>query len=148
MVQFILQRRMTQTKILEWLCSFQLIIWGLWLLYVSTFATVSALQIIFIPKDYVNLWAFTAITVGVLRATALYINGHWRKTPIIRGITSIISATIWGQIALNFVIQTDGCSNIIPIYLSLMLADFYAAAVSGYDAASNWRKQRDEYKLK
>lgn len=78
-------------------------------------------------------WGLYAFVVGSARATALFINGTWQRTPLIRIIAAFASAFIWTQVLI-------GVSNApVPtlawaLYPWFIAADFYSAFRAGADA--------------
>lgn len=74
------------------------------------------------PKVVLGLAVFL---IGIFRATALFINGLWTQTPLVRLMTSAVSAFL----LLNIVVGLSvGPPNFgIPTYLSLFFADCFSA---------------------
>lgn len=83
-----------------------------------------------------NPLAFTGVvflTMGLIRASALYVNGAWRQTPLLRMITSGVSATLL-MILINSLADTYPNTGVIT-YFWLFLAD----CLSAKRAASDWQ---------
>lgn len=78
-------------------------------------------------------WGLYAFVVGALRAMALFINGSWQRTPIVRIIAAFASAFIWTQVLLgisNSPVPTTAWA-FFPWFIA---ADFYSAFRAGADA--------------
>lgn len=46
-------------------------------------------------------WGLIAVTVGLVRGAALFVNGAYSRTPLIRLATSAISAFVWAQVVIS-----------------------------------------------
>lgn len=79
-----------------------------------------------------SVWGLIAFTTGSLRLAALFINGAWSRTPLLRLITAAISAFVWTQVVLGlFVIPNTG----LVVYPWLVVIDLVAAYRAGRDVA-------------
>jgi hypothetical protein len=79
-----------------------------------------------------GVWGVCAILVGMVRAAALFINGAYARTPIVRLIASAISAFVISQIVIGLV--RSGVPNTgVVTYFWLFLADI----ASAYRASSD-----------
>jgi hypothetical protein len=82
-------------RLAEWLFSLMMMAWGVWLLVPqwSTFVwpQYSALSAI-APEP---VWGVWSVTIGAVRATGLYINGSWGRTPLIRLAGSSLGMIWW-----------------------------------------------------
>jgi len=76
---------------------------------------------------------FLAVVVGVARAIALYINGAWKQTPMIRMITSALSAFVVSNIVFSLA-QGPATFGLIT-YSWLFAADCF----SGFRAARDYK---------
>lgn len=74
-----------------------------------------------------------AILVGVLRAVALYVNGAWHQTPLVRMVTSALSAFVVSNIVFSLM-QGPATLGVIT-YSWLFAADCF----SGFRAAKDYR---------
>lgn len=75
--------------------------------------------------------------VGAARVTALFINGRWPKTPVIRMIGAAAGFTLWGQTAAMLYttwVNTGVPSTGLPIYTLLALADLLSIFRAAFDA--------------
>ena len=49
------------------------------------------------------VWAAWSLSMGSVRMVALYINGSWRRTPLIRAFCSILGMIWWSVLGFMFV---------------------------------------------
>ena len=47
-------------------------------------------------------WALVLMSFGAVRLTVLFINGAWRRSPILRSLFAFFACFFWTQIALSF----------------------------------------------
>lgn len=120
----------------EWLTTFLIFSWGFFLLLPGdTYANSGS----FLPPfSNETLWGLVAILLSVVRCAALIINGHWRRSPLLRMILSALAASFWaaeGSWMLNesmtFVPQT------FAFYPILVVAEFMAIQRSAKDYVAN-----------
>lgn len=78
-------------------------------------------------------WGFSATIVALIQLSALFINGQWGLTPLIRCATSVLSVGAWFFVSAG--IYLAGSNTGIPVYLALMLAGAYSAYRAASDAA-------------
>lgn len=83
-------------------------------------------------------WAGVFSAVGLARLVALYINGHWPKSPHIRMLGSLFGAISWGQVAYLLTLSTYFTTGIAAtgtaVYSLLALADLFGIARAAFDA--------------
>ena len=137
-------RQHFETRAIEWGMSFWAITWGLQCLLhpeVFTSSVTGPLNqhMLHTFEPLAGAYAATALglfafCIGVARACALYINGMWRQTPMIRMITSALSAFVVSNIFFSLM---QG-----PPTLGLVTYGWLFAA----DCFSGFRAARD-YKL-
>lgn len=76
--------------------------------------------------------------VGTARMTALYINGHWRRSPFLRMAGAIMGASIFSMLAIAIFWSSWGDGHPLSpgaiTYFVLALFDALAAYRSGADA--------------
>ncbi len=78
------------------------------------------------------LWGFSAVILGLIRAAALFINGAYTRTPMIRLGMSFASAFVWTQVCVGL-IKSEVPNMGIVVYAGLVLMDI----VSAYRAATD-----------
>lgn len=79
-----------------------------------------------------SLWGVTALLVGLIRGGALFINGAYTRTPMIRLAASFLSAFIWAQVVIAFV-KTGVPNTGLVVYSWLVIADLASAYRAGCD---------------
>ena len=119
---------------LEWLLSFALIFTGI----ATTLPDNGGLG--------VGL-AITCIVVGFSRIVALIINGHWKRSPVLRALGAVIGAFIWAK----FMVSPDHftSADIIMYHYPLFVwAELYSCSRSARDVmvatAGSHGRRRDE----
>lgn len=83
-----------QTRSVEWLLASMMVAWGIGLLLPGNSMELPAYRLLgaIAPEP---VWAAWSISIGLLRMLALYINGSWRKTPLVRAVSSLFGAFWW-----------------------------------------------------
>lgn len=131
----------------EWINSGILISWGAYLiLHPEVFTQEATRQIfagmaamVWIDAPAFAVWGLVAMTVGFVRATALFVNGAYSRTPIVRLITSALSAFVWAQVLIGMM----GIPNVgLIIYGWLVIMDLTSAYRASMDAAIADRLQK------
>lgn len=78
------------------------------------------------------LWGLSTVILGLVRASALFINGAFSRTPMIRLIMSFASAFVWTQVCIGLL--KSGVPNTgLVVYAGLVVMDI----VSAYRAATD-----------
>lgn len=75
------------------------------------------------------------ILVGLVRGIALYINGRWNPTPIIRAIGAAIGAQLFMSITVSFILSPPNTGW--PTYLIFVISEFVAITI----AVAEYRKR-------
>ena len=74
---------------------------------------------------------------GGARVAALFINGRWPRTPIVRMIGATAGFVLWSQIALFLyagpALANGAMSTGVAVYLPLALADLFSIFRAAYD---------------
>lgn len=128
-------KRHFEARAIEWWNGFILLAWGAYvilhpgLFQGPTGPTWTGLLMI---ADQ-EVWGFSAFVIGSIRVVALFINGKWGVTPLIRVLTSFMSVFVWFWIAVGLI--KSGIPNTgIVVYSWLMVADMYSAYRAASDA--------------
>lgn len=80
------------------------------------------------------VWGVLTLVVGLIRACALFVNGAYSRTPVIRLATSAFSAFVWSQIVIG--LWKTGIPNVgLVVYGWLVVIDMASAYRAGLDAA-------------
>lgn len=126
--------------------------WGLYVLFhpqlftnPATGALFSGLAVISEPVTrYPALaWGGGAFLIGVGRAVALFINGAWTRTPLIRLVACFVSMFIVTQIVVG--LWQSGVPNTgLVVYPWLVIADLLSAYRAAVDAVLAEKQREDE----
>lgn len=126
----------------EWFMSAVMTTWGLYVLLhpemftgPSTAMLLSGLAMISAPFaiDPAVFWGSVCFFVGLGRAVALFINGAWTRTPLIRVAASFVSMFIFTQIVIG--LWDSGVPNTgLVIYPWFVVADLISAYRAATDA--------------
>lgn len=79
-----------------------------------------------------SLWGLSAVILGMVRGSALFVNGAYTRTPLIRLAMSFASAFIWTQVCVGL-LKTGVPNAGIVVYAGLVVMDI----VSAYRAATD-----------
>lgn len=83
-----------------------------------------------------TFWGTVLVLLSLVRLLALWRNGGWVPSPMIRAATSVLSSGVWALFALGL----EKAFVLLPIFIGFVLADMYSAG----RAASDARLSRDE----
>lgn len=81
-----------------------------------------------------RLWGLITVTVGLTRGCALFVNGSYYRTPMIRLGCSAISAFVWLQVVIGLLMLPMPTTGVV-IYCSAMGLDLISAYRAAWDAA-------------
>jgi len=84
------------------------------------------------PFPPAALWGLSTVVLGLVRGCALFVNGAYTRTPMIRLLMSFASAFIWTQVCIGL-IKTRVPDTGIVLYAGLVVMDI----VSAYRAATD-----------
>lgn len=87
------------------------------------------------------VWALTTCMAGGTRLVALFINGKWGVTPLIRVLTSFIAVFFWFMIIVGVYLSRVMVPALV-LYSCLMISDMisaFRAASDAYEAEANKR---------
>ena len=139
---------------IEWLMSGMLATWGLYLLLHPEVFTNPETGVLFAGmvslSNYIApypalVWGGLAFAAGLVRGIALFINGAYTRTPLIRVITSFISMFVLTQIVIG--LWKSGVPNLgLVVYPWLVVADLlsvHRAAIDVIYAAEQRRGMKE-----
>ena len=127
-------------RIPEWANAWLLLSWGAYtLLHPGVFEQAPmqglvALSPVPSPDPAERFWGMITILVGAVRLAALFINGAYSRTPIVRLLTSLLSAFVWAQI-LNGIFSTGVPAHGLVMYSGALVLDLISAYRAGCDTA-------------
>ena len=84
---------------------------------------------------------------GTAWCLALWINGHWRRSPALRAAAALAGALVWGQIALAYFyegIESGVMAPALANFAVLAAADVLSAARSAGEAWRNVERERGD----
>lgn len=124
-----------EARAIEWFNALYLAAWGAYLILHPGIFTGPAREgwagLMSIAAQ--ETWGFGAFCFGSIRVVALFINGQWGLTPLIRVATSFTSVFVWFWVLVGLV-KTGIPHTGIVLYGGLMLADMYSAFRAAADA--------------
>lgn len=132
-------KRHFPARVPEWWMSLMLVGWGSYIVLhpemfddPSTREVFSGMVAMAGDFDPAGFWGLSAVVIGFLRSCALFINGAYTRTPMIRLGMSFLSAFIWTQVAIG--LYQSGVANMgVVVYAGLVTLDI----VSAYRAATD-----------
>jgi hypothetical protein len=127
-----------EARAIEWLSAAIMLVWGITLALPGD----SVAQPHFSAFRHAHLtegmMAAVFGIVGAARVVALYINGRWPKSPIIRIIGATAGAVLWSQVAWYLCSGTWLLSGIpnagVGTYAALAIADLFSISRAAFDA--------------
>lgn len=138
---------------MEWLMAGFLTCWGLYVLLHPQLFTNAATAQLFSGLTAISasvtiypalFWGGISFVTGILRGLALFVNGAWTRTPMIRLIASFASMFIVTQIILG--LWKSGVPNTgLVVYPWLVFADLLSAYRAAVDVV-HAEKQREVIK--
>jgi hypothetical protein len=135
MIMWIELKRHFDTRAVEWMSAFMLTAWGSYvILHPGVFS--GPLAPAFTGMSRIapqEVWGFTSFLIGFIRIVALFINGQWGLTPIIRVATSFMSVFVWFWLSVGLYLSTVPAPGLV-LYLGLMMSDMYSAFRAASDA--------------
>ena len=121
-------------RALEWLCAGFMVTWGLALARSSD-------AMVWPPPGFGNwpgmtatLWASILCGSGLVRIAALYINGRWPRTPVIRTVCASFGLLAWSHLSWVFAETAGRPAAGIGVYGILALAELYSIYRAAHDA--------------
>lgn len=126
-----------QDRALEWFSSLVMFCWGIVLALPAD--TLSAPQYAAFRRFGATeeFWAISLMAIGAMRLTALYINGRWPKTPMLRMVGSLFGAVTWAQVFVLIAegsIQAGAANTGLGVYGPLALAEVLSIYRAAFDA--------------
>ena len=107
-------------RVVEWGVSYILITWGF--------------IILLNPGEFDYTIGGCALSIGLLRLTALYVNGAHVRSPIARTMGGFLSMLLWLFVVTGLIRTGGPVTTAFAIYPWLMMADAYAVYTAGGDA--------------
>lgn len=127
-------KRHFEVRAIEWWSAACLLSWGAVVLLLPGLFVEDRYSVFFKPLiDWAPqaAWGMFAFTMGSLRLMALFINGFWFRTPLIRLSASFMSVCVWFFITAGL-FRAQAVLGVI-VYGWHMVADIYSSFRSASD---------------
>lgn len=130
---------LNRTRSTEWLLSFCLMGWG-WAM-VDPMTRFFDMPVYAVMKGVATetQWGSAALAIAVFRLVALYLNGWWRRTPVIRCAGAVAGGMMWLGIGLCMYLgaQISGqrMTAGLVFYLPFFVFEGWCVISTGYDMA-------------
>lgn len=125
-----------RTRSVEWLLSCLMLTWGVILLAPNdSFANPAYQWLATIGEE--RVWGGLALGIGALRVVALYVNGSWRRTPLIRAFAAVVGLMWWVSVGALLIFGVEPGKPVpagFAFYPVFALFEAYSCYRSGLDA--------------
>ena len=125
-------------RALEWLCAGMMVAWGITLAVSGGILDQPGFSAFHRFGASESFWAWMFGGSGFARTAALYINGRWPKTPVIRMVCAGFGFVSWSQLAWLFFEGTYLITGVpgtgIGVYAMLALAELFSIYRAAHDA--------------
>lgn len=128
-------------RLMEWMHSIMLVLWGSILLRPEDTFGSSPAFIGLARLASEDVWGWVVICVGLTRVAALLINGIWRPSYAIRTTTSFLSLFVWVTISAGL-LASDHATTGLAIYPVLCIFEMVNLYYSALDGAFAKRGER------
>jgi len=128
---------MSQTRSVEWLLASMMVAWGVGLMLPGDTMLLPQYRLLaaIAPEP---VWAAWSLSMGSIRIIALYVNGSWRRTPLLRVMGATLGLIWWLVLGFLFKSAADG-SGALPAGL------MWFPVFIGFEGYSIVRGARDSY---
>lgn len=120
-------------RAIEWLIGVILVSWGITVILTPGLFTQNHAYLGLLAMAPQERWGLYALGVGLVRVLALFINGSWTRTPVIRLVCSFFSAFVWTQVFLGL-LNSPVPTTAFAIFPWFIASDIYSAFRAGSDA--------------
>lgn len=125
-----------RTRSVEWLLACLMLTWGVILLAPSESFTLPAYRWLATMGEE-RVWGGLALGIGTLRVAALYVNGSWRRTPLIRAFGAVVCLMWWVSVGALLIFGVEPGKPLpagFAFYPVFALFEAYSCYRSGLDA--------------
>jgi len=136
-------KRHFEVRAIEWWSAACLATWGAVVLLLPGLFTLPQYAVFFQPLTNwapQAVWGMFAFTMGSIRLGALFINGFWRRTPLIRLATAFLSVCVWFFITAGL-FRANAVMGVV-VYGWHMIADIYSSFRSASDTVEAEAEKR------
>lgn len=106
-------RAYNRTRSAEWLLACILFAWGANVIRPNSSFDYPSYRIM-VALMQESTWGMLAVLVSVARMAALFVNGTWKRTPLIRLFCAIASGLFWVSIFFLMFVGARGTEAILP----------------------------------
>ena len=117
----------------EWILSFGLILWGIFVLAIPTLFDSGTYKVLLSVMSQ-EAWGWAPIIIGLFRLMALAINGHWKNSTHLRALGAVGGVTIWASLCLVSLMNLNERGTGVSTFGMLMVFDFLALWWAAGDA--------------
>ena len=125
-----------QSRALEWLLAGMMVLWGVGLMMPwDSFGGPTYRHLAALAAQPV--WGAFSLAIGLIRIAALYYNGGWHRTPLLRLLGALLG-TVWWAVLLWLIwlsAREAGLPAATFWYPGLIAAELYACDRTGRDVA-------------
>lgn len=121
----------------EWINSVTMMVWGAYVILHPAVFDQTALRGLASMAWYqpaAGFWGLLTFGVGFVRMGALFVNGAYSRTPLIRLFASLVSAFVWSQIVIGLWILGEPSTGLV-MYGSAVCVDLLSAYRASKDVA-------------
>ena len=130
--------RLHSDRLVEWFSSIVLIGWAVVLMQPGDTLSASNFREFLRYGFSEEAIAGSFALVGGARCAALYINGRWPRTPLIRMVGSALGCMLWAQVAwmlyANSLATGSAITTGVAVYLPLAAFDLVSIFRAAFDA--------------
>lgn len=126
-----------RTRAMEWFMTLMLLLWGIGLIAIPDIFQNPAYAVLSRALT-AQTWGGVCLAFGLLRFTALFVNGTFKETlysrysPMVRAAFSFLSCGIWLTIALSF--YASGVLGLaVGLYMLVLGFEVYCACLCAID---------------
>lgn len=124
-------------RVAEWFMSVIMIGWGLVLLHPEYDAAASSWADTLFGRVAPEVFGILCLVVGLIRFSALLINGLWWRTPFARLVTTFAANFLWVLIVFGLA-ASDTLSTGWAVYPVFVVIECYNAFRSADDSRKSW----------
>jgi hypothetical protein len=126
---------LNRTRALEWMLTTLLIVWSVQMIRMDPTDVPDTYQILVALMKPVH-WGTAGVIVAMFRLAALYVNGWWRRTPIIRFLGCAAGGMFW--MAIGFLQYATAARGVdlspgVAYYAVYLVFEGWCAVSTGYD---------------
>ncbi len=127
-----------KTRTVEWMLAALMFGWGAAVLYPGEMLgnATNRYLILLMPED---AWGVIAAAIGVFRMSFLYVNGAWRRSPIMRLIGCFLGTLWWTALFALYMRAINDGAQVYPslvFYPTFILFEYFSCFRCAQDACA------------